>query len=293
MNDRPRINPNCYKTLRRQEAENSKVEGIPLKGRNDYPIAPPAEWNERLVWSRPWQHLGGELMVATSPVRTRYSNPAKDMSDDLTKPSESQIESDSPRAWERLSMLIEMGDPDTWNRLVNTYSPLVYDWCRKKSVPADICPDVVQEVFLSVAKNIHQFRAKAGKSSFVAWLKAITHCRIVDFHRKNQACVLATGGTSHLLRIQEIENPQIEPSELSLIRYAEVLRALDELHIEPATKQIFIDVMINEKRYEEVAKENNMTTNAAHIAVFRVRRKLREAFSNNPEWADLFQEDPS
>jgi RNA polymerase sigma-70 factor (ECF subfamily) len=44
--------------------------------------------------------------------------------------------------------------------------------------------EVVQETFICVAKNIHQFRRDRNKGSFKGWLRNITRWRIADQLRK-------------------------------------------------------------------------------------------------------------
>jgi RNA polymerase sigma-70 factor (ECF subfamily) len=44
-------------------------------------------------------------------------------------------------------------DEQAWRRLVDLFSPLIYDWCRGQGLQAADAADVMQEVFRSVAAN--------------------------------------------------------------------------------------------------------------------------------------------
>jgi len=48
-------------------------------------------------------------------------------------------------------------DPQAWERLVELYGPLVYQWCRRWGISATDSQDVVQELFRAVASGIARF----------------------------------------------------------------------------------------------------------------------------------------
>ena len=52
---------------------------------------------------------------------------------------------------------IRSRQPEAWERMVCSYGPIVYRWCRQCDVARDDAPDVVQEVFASVASHIEGF----------------------------------------------------------------------------------------------------------------------------------------
>ena len=57
-------------------------------------------------------------------------------------------------------------DPSAWQRLVDTYGPLVYHWCRSPGLqPAD-ASDVVQEVLRSATKGLAAFGLERKGDTF-------------------------------------------------------------------------------------------------------------------------------
>lgn len=55
--------------------------------------------------------------------------------------------------------------PDGWSRLVSLFGPVVYRWCRTSGVPNEDAPDVVQDVFASVARGISRFERQSDEAS--------------------------------------------------------------------------------------------------------------------------------
>src|SRR5262249_4453540 len=65
-------------------------------------------------------------------------------------------------------------DSQAWRWLAGLYGPLVYGWCRGRGLqPAD-AEDVLQEVFLTVASRIGDFRGQGEHGTFRGWLWVIT-----------------------------------------------------------------------------------------------------------------------
>jgi DNA-directed RNA polymerase specialized sigma24 family protein len=75
-------------------------------------------------------------------------------------------------------------DTDAWKRIVHLYGPLVDHWCQRASISRDDSEDVVQDIFLSVAKQLKQFRYDRPQDSFRGWLRVITQRRIADYSRR-------------------------------------------------------------------------------------------------------------
>ena len=77
-------------------------------------------------------------------------------------------------------------DPAGWNRLVLVFAPIVYRWCRRSGIRQADAPDIVQEVFTTVAHGIANFQRQRAQGSFRAWLATITRSRVRDYLRKQR-----------------------------------------------------------------------------------------------------------
>ncbi len=91
---------------------------------------------------------------------------------------------------------VQQLDPRQWSRLVETFGPIVYRWCRVAGVPEADAADLVQDVFTSVARNIAAFERQKDSGSFRCWLATITRNQVRDFFRSASRRVEAQGGTA-------------------------------------------------------------------------------------------------
>ena len=94
--------------------------------------------------------------------------------------------------------------PDAWARMVDVFSPIVYRWARKSGLNGDDSADVVQDVFIAVARNIGTFQRQKQSASFRSWLATITRNRVKDCFRKRQRDPGGFGGTEALRQFQNV-----------------------------------------------------------------------------------------
>lgn len=189
------------------------------------------------------------------------------------------------------SLLARVRDqsPDAWAELVDLYSPLVANWCRHRRLGHADSADVMQEVFLTVARGLHGFRCGTRREgTFRAWLWAITRTRIMDWYR-SRGELPAVGGSSNLRRCLEQSNDQqqrmesqsgmdeSEPtSQLDLDHL--LRRALKQIEAGVAhqTWQAFWRCIIDGQTTEAVAHELGLSCASVRQARSRVLRRLRE-----------------
>jgi RNA polymerase sigma-70 factor (ECF subfamily) len=89
-----------------------------------------------------------------------------------------------PTRWSLLTRLKDWDDQSSWRRFFDTYWQLIYGTALKAGLSHAEAQDVVQEVVISVAKKMGEFRASAEAGSFKAWLLNITRWRITDQLRR-------------------------------------------------------------------------------------------------------------
>lgn len=177
-------------------------------------------------------------------------------------------------------------DQDAWRVIVDLYSPLVADWCRRFGLDADAAADVSQDAFLVVYRKLADFR-KGPTGSFRGWLKSIARTKVMDRHRKD--------GRSP--RADELAVEVAEPATVSAADDADterkwlLRRALDMIRqdFRPQTWTSFWRVMIDEVPVSEVATEVGLSANAVSLAKARVLTRLKETFG---ELVDGWERDP-
>ncbi|MEZ6059977.1 MAG: sigma-70 family RNA polymerase sigma factor [Planctomycetaceae bacterium] len=180
------------------------------------------------------------------------------------------------------NLLRRLQDPDldqaAWSRLVALYGPLVYRWCRRWQVPADDAPDIVQDVFRSVAAAVRRFSRHNPGSTFRGWLWTISRNAVRRYAGRHQQDAQGTGGTDHLLRLHEVpenceDDPSFESESVLLLRSAlDTIRADFESH----TWEVFWRSAVLGHATADIAEDHSMTCKAVRQARYRVLKRLRE-----------------
>jgi RNA polymerase sigma-70 factor (ECF subfamily) len=202
----------------------------------------------------------------------------------------------SNRTSQSLIGLIKTNDADAWDRLVFLYSPLIYFWCHRSGLPSQEIPDVFQEVFHAVARNIHKFRHDRN-GTFRGWLSMLTRNKVNDHYRKTGREPRPAGGTEAKQFFELI--PSTEPQDESAenddelysgeteisIRRELLQRALSNIrpHFQEQTWQAFWRVVIDGRETNDVAAELSMQPGTIRVAKSRVLKRLRQEFGDSED----------
>ena len=180
------------------------------------------------------------------------------------------------------SLLVGLKDRDgeAWERFIKLYTPLVYYWCQKHHLKHDDIPDVVQEVFRSVAEHINRFRKERAKDTFRGWLRVITRNKALDLHRRVGKEPRGEGGTEALHRLEAIPAPATtedgheDDGEARSILYRQALELIRDEFREPTWKA-FWQIVVDGRPPNDVADEMRMSPGAVRVAKCRVLQRLR------------------
>ncbi|GAB5402965.1 MAG: sigma-70 family RNA polymerase sigma factor [Aureliella sp.] len=175
-------------------------------------------------------------------------------------------------------------DPSGWSRLVTTFGPIVYRWCRSSGVKESDAPDVVQEVFASVARGIATFQREKPQGSFRSWLATITRNKVRDHYRSLAKSPNAAGGTEAFASFQQVPEHLdsticAESAETPVVR--EVLRQV-QAEFEAPTWNAFWMATIEGKKAAEIAGDLGISTASVYQAKSRVLRRLRQRLAELP-----------
>lgn len=197
------------------------------------------------------------------------------------------------RTSQSLISLIKTNDAAAWDRLVNLYSPLIYYWCQRTGLPNQEIPDVFQEVFHAVARNIDRFRYN-GTGTFRGWLHTLTRNKVYDHYRKTGHQPRPVGGTEAKQFFEMI--PTAEPQDSvdddeemfsgengNTVRREMLQRALLNIrpHFQEQTWQAFWRVVIDGRETKDVAEELSMRPGTIRVAKSRVLKRLRQEFGDS------------
>lgn len=182
---------------------------------------------------------------------------------------------------------LRRGDSRSWTEMVDLYAPLVRHWCRRCSLsPADAA-DVMQEVFLTVARHIRRFGYRRAGDSFRGWLWTVTRSRVQDHHRRRGRRVEAPGGSTAMARLSELADENALPDEepTAAVEISALLRrGLDQVRaeFEPRTWDAFWRSSVDGLSTESVAEQLGVTPAAVRQARSRVLRRLRRQLGDQP-----------
>ncbi len=179
---------------------------------------------------------------------------------------------------------IQRLDPNQWSRLVETFGPIVYRWCRLSGVPESDSADVVQDVFSSVARGIAGFERKKETGSFRSWLATITRNRVRDHFRKAAVREQAEGGTEAFERLQQKADSlddSIDGDSISSPLVRQLLKSV-EAEFETRTWQAFWMTTIDNKPASLVAETTGLSVASVYQSKSRVLRRLRMVMSELP-----------
>jgi RNA polymerase sigma-70 factor (ECF subfamily) len=167
-----------------------------------------------------------------------------------------------------------------WNRLADLYAPLIRVWLRRYDVQNSDAQDLVQEVLLSVSRDLRSFDHPGKPGAFRGWLKAIMINRLRKFWRSRDRHPQAHGDSDIDARLAQLDDPTSELSHIWNLEHDQyVLRqllALAEPHFEPTTWKAFCRVALEGETAEAVAREMGISKNAVIVAKCRVLNKLRQ-----------------
>ncbi len=169
--------------------------------------------------------------------------------------------------------------------------------------------DVVQNVFLALAKGIHRFDSgKRQEGAFRSWLWAVTNSKLADFYQ-NRRADQGVGGSSAVARLNQIQCPiagtndsafgevvgydgqrsdvagahqrmqhlEAQPTtatDLSELMQRAMKQVEPEVHVQ--TWKAFYRTVIDEQSTASVAQELSMKPASVRQARSRVLRRLRQ-----------------
>jgi RNA polymerase sigma-70 factor (ECF subfamily) len=166
-----------------------------------------------------------------------------------------------------------------WMRLTEIYSPLLEAiLTRYRLQPADV-EDLIQEVFLTLSRELPQFEHSGRTGAFRSWLRTIVVHRLRNFWRSQKYEPLAKGGSAWADELDQLADESSAASrEWNIEHDRHVMGRLLE-HIrpqfEPKTWEAFRRQMFDGQRADIVAAELEMPLNSVYVARSRVLSALR------------------
>ena len=164
------------------------------------------------------------------------------------------------------------GDQASLKSLIDKYTSSIYNFSLRFVGPL-YAPDIVQEVFIKVWKNLKKFDAE--KSQFKTWLFTVARNTITDYFRKKKSIPFSSLGENELIE-ENIEDKAILPDEiLQKLQDKEMLnKLLNELKDDyKIVLTLYYQEDMTFKEIGEVLGKPLHTVKSHH---FRAIKKLKE-----------------
>ena len=170
-------------------------------------------------------------------------------------------------------------ESESWTRLASIYTPLLHVWLQKHSVQSSDVDDLVQEVLLTVSRELPDFKHSGRTGAFRKWLRGILVHRLQTFWRTNQRARVVAEQSSVLEQLAELEDDSSQASQLWGSQHDRhvLSHLLEEVRprFEPRTWEAFQRQMFCGEKGRAVAADLDMTLKAVQLAKSRVLNALR------------------
>jgi RNA polymerase sigma-70 factor (ECF subfamily) len=170
-----------------------------------------------------------------------------------------------------LERLRQPADQGAWERFVDLYTPLLFQWARRAGLQETDAADLIQDVFQALLRKMPDFTYDRS-GSFRAWLRTVL---------LNQWRTRLRRRTE--LPLNEADSALAEPDAQEAVtekEYRDYLigRALEVMRkdFQPATWQACWEHVACGRPAAEVAAEVGISVKAVYLAKARVLRRLRE-----------------
>lgn len=178
-----------------------------------------------------------------------------------------------------LDRVANCSDTDAWDRLAGVYTPLMRQWLDRYEVQSADADDLIQEVLAYVMQELPRFDHNQRTGAFRNWLRKILVNRLRNFWRGRKGQPAATGTTSLLEQLNQLED---DTSRLSRIwneqHDREVVTRLMELvrpRFQAKTWEAFHRQMFDSQKPDRIAAELDMELGSVYMARNRVLTALR------------------
>ena len=170
------------------------------------------------------------------------------------------------------------GEEDAYEILLARFEHPIFNLVSRLTNDPGDAPDVVQEVFLKVFRNVHSFR---GQSSLKTWIYRIAvnesrnHRRWFGRHRSQEIALEPTPGETHSY-LDWLPDPARSPMELAMDHERETLIEAALAEINPHYRAALVLRELEGLSYDEIAEILETSLGTVKSRILRGREALRE-----------------
>jgi RNA polymerase sigma-70 factor (ECF subfamily) len=191
------------------------------------------------------------------------------------------------------------GDSLAWEKIVDVWTPCIFEYCRRKGIQKADAGDVVQQVMIRVFRYQENFSKQQKGHRLKAWLLMIIKQVIADYYRQFAGKNLAIGGTGIADQLKNAPDLLNAPDSIDDVDNSQELfdpglwmaKTLEMIQKEVTeqTWQIFELFKIQNLSAKEVGQRFDMKETTvrqrAHTVTQRIKREADGLFDSEPEFS--------
>jgi RNA polymerase sigma-70 factor, ECF subfamily len=186
---------------------------------------------------------------------------------------------------EEIIVAYKNGDIEAFKVLIGRYTASLYNFTTRLTNKNE-APDLVQEIFIKVWKNINHFDPL--KASFKTWIFAITRNRITDFLRKKKSILFSDLDNPARQDLAEEENSFAENIPAENLLPEEALQKLEDQKflnnllekLRPGYQEVLILYYQEEMTFKEIGEILNKPLNTVKSIHRRAILEMRKLLEN-------------
>jgi RNA polymerase sigma-70 factor (ECF subfamily) len=161
------------------------------------------------------------------------------------------------------------GSERAWLTLVKRYEKRLYNYALRMSGNPDDAMDILQDVLMSVYRNLNSFR---GDSKFSSWLFRIASFRCTDYFRKASR---DTWLTDHADTFEETDDRAHPENSVSLAQDNQGITRLMAA-LPPDQRQVIELKFFQHFTFDEIAGQLGISPNTAKTRLYAALAKMRQ-----------------
>ena len=183
----------------------------------------------------------------------------------------------------------DLADEASWVEFLGIYQPVVFRMARRRGLQDADAQDVIQQVFVSIAKSIDGWKFEPDRPPFRAWLTTVSRNAITNaLARKPRD--RGAGSTSVVNQLHAQSAPEDTTSEIIKETRRELVHwATEQIRSEftEQTWEIFWKTSIEGVTAADVASSTGRSVGAVYVTRHRVLTRLKEKVAEvSRHWDD-------
>ena len=169
------------------------------------------------------------------------------------------------------------GDPQSFEPLVQKYSPRVFATARRYARRESEVEDIVQEVWVKAFQKLGSFRAEAP---FEHWLMRLTVRTCYDFlrsHQRKRELSFSELSDPETDWLERFASPGEQTNENADAARQLIQRILEKLS--PAARLIITLLEIEDRPVKEIAKLTGWSVPLVKVRAFRARAEMKKVLA--------------